>query len=441
MRKFALLILVFLIVQNSSAQKHKKPKLLAGPIVGTVTKTSAKIWIAYRGKGQNMLILGDTAEKKIYYPTNYSYITNAKGDIALTMDFTGLKPNHRYNILVSIDGWGSHVKYSFKTQADTTLKDFSFLTGSCALMNTDITRGIWPGGANWIFYWMRKRGGDFMVWLGDNVYYFYPWQSTNYDAMFDRQLKLRRSFRVIYRDFLGNQPNYAIWDGNDYGYNSPDKNFALKDSSLKVFKGFWPNKYPEQDKFKGNYFNFRYYDVEFFMMDDRYYRASKKDTAADFLGETQMIWLKNKLLMSDAAFKIICIGSGVINDTHIEDSYADYPKERNSLFDFIATNNIKGVIFLTGGKNYSEISKQDWKGYPLYEFSSSPLTTPPPPRWVFGAIHNQWRVKGTEYPFRSFGKIFVSGNKDNRKLQLVVYGRSGRKRHELYINEKELSRK
>ena len=112
------------------------------------------------------------------------------------------------------------------------------------------------------------------------------------------------------------------------------------------------------------------------MTDDRYYRAPKGDTSGDFLGETQMVWLKNKLLMSDATFKFICIGSQVLNDNNFGESYADYPRERNDLFDFIARNNIKGVIFLTGDKHYAEICKRDWHGYPLYDFTSSPYYKP-----------------------------------------------------------------
>ncbi|HWB62408.1 MAG TPA: alkaline phosphatase D family protein [Chitinophagales bacterium] len=416
-----------------------KPRLLAGPVIGAVTKTTAKIWIAYRGQGQNVLILGDTAEKRVYYPTNASYITDAKGDVALTMDFTGLKPGHFYNILLSIQGWGSNAKYSFETQPDTALIDYNFLLGSCALMNTDVTRGVFPGGSNWIFYRMRRKGGDFMVWLGDNIYYIYPRMYRSYEAMFERNLKIRRYYNKFYRDFLGNQPNYAIWDDHDFGPNDSDKRFALKDSSMKIFKGFWPNNYPDQNKFPGNYFSFRYGDAEFFMTDDRYYRDPKGDTAGDFLGETQMLWLKNKLLLSDATFKFICIGSQVLNDNHFDESYADYPRERNGLFDFIAKNNIKGVIFLTGDKHYSEVCKRNWNGYPLYDFTCSPLTSPPLPRRLFGAYHNQWRIKGTDYPRKNFGKIWVSGPQGNRSLKLEIYGRGGLKKRQLVINQNELS--
>lgn len=388
-----------------------------------------------------MLILGDTSDKKVYYPTNYSYIANKKGEVALTMDFSGLKPGHTYNILVAIEGWGDNVKYSFKTPEDTAVKDFNFLLGSCALMNTDWSRIFFPGGSNWVFYRMKKQKGDFMVWLGDNIYYIYPKEWSSYENMFKRQLDVRKYYRKFLRDFLAGQPNYAIWDDHDFGPNDSNDKFPLKDTSLVVFKGFWPNSYPDQDKFKGNYFNFRQYDAEFFMTDDRYYRDPPGDTGNSFLGETQLVWLKNKLLLSDATFKFICIGSQVVNDNSFGESYAQYSKERNELFDFIAKNNIKGVIFLTGDKHYSEICKRDWNGYPLYDFTTSPLTSPRLPRILFHAMKVRWRVKGTDYGYKSFGKIYCEGPKGNRTARLVIYGRGGYKKRELDINEKELVRK
>lgn len=441
MKKTILLLFILLASHILFAQKEEKPRLIAGPMIGAVTKNTAKIWIAYRGKGRNMLILGDTAEKRVYYPTNYSYISNKKGEIALTMDFAGLKPDHKYNVIISIDGWGANAKYSFTTPADTAVKDFSFLLGSCALMNTDPTRIFFPAGSNWIFYRMKKKKGDFMLWLGDNIYYIYPKQWSSYEHMFKRQLDIRKFYRKFYRDFLACEPNYAIWDDHDFGPNDSDSSFALKDTSLKVFQGFWPNTYADQDKFRGTYFNFRQYDAEFFMTDDRLYRGFPKDTNSSFLGETQLVWLKNKLLMSDAPFKFICIGSQVLNDNNFGESYAQHSRERNDLFDFIAKNNIKGVIFLTGDKHYAEICRRDWNGYPLIDFTSSPLTSPPTPRRLLHAYYNRWRIKGTDFARKNFGKIWITGPVGNRTANLEIYGRGGYKKREWSINQNELSRK
>lgn len=424
----------------ASAQAQIKPKLLAGPVIGAVTKTTAKIWIGYVGKGDNVLVLGDTSENKLIYPTSMNYISNKKGEVALTMEFTGLKPGRTYNILVSIDGYGTHAKFSFKTEDENPAKDFDFLVGSCNLLQYDVTRAVFPGGANWIYKRMKKKDGEFMVWLGDNVYYLYRKDWSTYEGMFKRQMKTRRVFNKFYRNFLGNQPNYAMWDDHDYGPNNADKNFALKDTSLKIYKAFGPNEYPLRESLNGNYFSFKKYDAEFFMTDCRFHRDPKGDTAGSFLGETQILWLKNKLTTSDATFKFICMGSQVLNDNGFDESYSDFPRERNDLLDFIADNNIKGVVFLTGDKHYSELCKRNWKGYPMYDFTCSPLTAPPLPRKLLGAYKNQWRVAGTDYARRNFGGITISGNKGERIISLKIYGRAGGKRREIILSQKDFQK-
>ena len=277
-----------------------------------------------------------------------------------------------------------------------------------------------------------------MVWLGDNVYYFHK-HYTSFQGMFTRNLKIRREFPSL-SDFLATQPNYSIWDDHDYGWNDSDRKFPLKDSSIIVYKGFWPNPYPEKQSFQGNYFTFRSYDAEFFMTDDRWYRDNEGDTAGPFLGKEQVAWLEDKLLKSDAAFKFICVGSQVLNDSHYGETYAKNPVERNGLFDFIANNNIKGVIFLTGDKHYSELCKRNWKGYPLYDFTSSPLTSPITPGKVLGLFHNPYTIKGSALYKRNFGKITLTGPAGSRSCKLEIYGRGGQKKWSYQIQAEELQR-
>ncbi|HLP20099.1 MAG TPA: alkaline phosphatase D family protein, partial [Chitinophagales bacterium] len=315
---------------------------------------------------------------------------------------------------------------------------FNFILGSCALQMPGIGRIAFPGAADWIFYRMKKKKSDFMVWLGDDVYYLKK-DFSSYNGMFNLNLRVRKSFRK-YRDFLASQPHYAIWDDHDFGPDNCCNNFRLRDSSLMVFKGMWPNTYPKDPQFNGNYFNFRYYDADFFMTDCRFHRGVEGDTAGPFLGETQLVWLKNKLLMSDAAFKFIAIGTQVINDNNFGESYADYPHERNELLDFIASNNIKGVVFLTGDKHYSELSKRMWNGYPMYDFTCSPLTFPPLPRRLLGAYKNGNRVNHFDYGRRNFGRISFSGNKGNRNMKIEIIGRGGKTRRELVLNENDLQK-
>ncbi len=419
------------------ARNPEKPKLVTGPVLGEVTSTTANLWIAYKGNGQSIMTLIDTVEKSVYYPQGFRSINGPHDVVAMSVEFKGLKPEHVYKTVFS-SPLMLHPKCIFRTPADTAVKDFDFLFGSCAFMNTDFSRFMFPGAASNIFNVMKKQRSSFMVWLGDNIYYIGK-QWTNYDRMFKRNLDVRLGF-VELREFLAAMPQYATWDDHDYGWNDSDKRFPVKDSSLVIFKGFWPNKYPEKQTFPGNYFTFKYYDTEFFMVDDRWYRDPPGDTTGAFLGKEQVAWLKEKLLASKATFKFIVVGSQVLDDSYWGESYAKYPKERNALFDYIANNNIKGVILLTGDRHYAELSKIDWKGYPIYDFTSSPLTSPVINYTRMKGYHNTYNVEGTKLYKRNFGKVLLSGPPENRVCRLALYGIGGKLIWTRDIKSSELER-
>lgn len=426
-------------LQYATAQNPEKARLITGPVVGSVTKNSAKVWIAYRGDGLNMVSLEDTVTEEIIFPTGLNKINDSKGNVSLTMDFTNLKPGHTYKPKFAFSLLSPRPKCIFTTQEDTAVKDIEFLVGSCALLNTDWSRFMFPGLSVNIFNVMKRERSDFMLWLGDNVYYFSK-HYNSYDGMFGRNLKIRNQFLSL-TDFLAKQPNYAIWDDHDYGYNDADKTFPLKDTALKVFKSFWPNPYDETDTMKGNLFTFRYYDAEFFMTDDRFYRDPEGDSTGSFLSMPQVKWLQNKLKASDATFKFICVGSQVLNECYYGESYAKYPVERRALLDFIAEQNIPGVIFLSGDKHYTELSKQVYKGYPMYDFTSSPLTSPVIPVKHIKGYENVCLLPETGYYKKNYGKIALSGPAGNRVCKMEIYGKGGKKRWEYFINANDLKKK
>jgi len=439
MKRTLLSIAALCILLLAQAQNPEKAKLITGPVVGAVTKTSAKVWIAYRGDGLNMVTLQDTATEEIHYPTGFKKTNDSKGNFSLVMDFTDLKPGHTYKPKYAFSLLSPRPRCIITTPEDVAVKDVEFLVGSCALLNTDWSRFMFPGFSVNIFNIMKRERSDFMLWLGDNVYYFSK-HYNSYDGMFNRNLKIRNEFLSL-TDFLAKQPNYAIWDDHDYGWNDADKTFPLKDTALKVFKSFWPNPYDEQDSTKGNLFTFRYYDAEFFMTDDRWYRDPEGDSTGAFLGMEQVKWLQEKLKNSDATFKFVCVGSQVLNECYYGESYAKYPVERRALLDYIAENNIPGVIFLTGDKHYTELSKRDWKGYPMYDFTSSPLTSPVVPVKHIKGYQNVCLLPETGYYKKNYGKISLSGPADNRVCKMEIYGKSGKKRWEYKININDIKKK
>lgn len=92
------------------------------------------------------------------------------------------------------------------------------------------------------------------------------------------------------------------------------------------------------------------------MLDNRWYRTVDKENGT-ILGEQQKYWLKEALLYSTAKYKFICVGGQVLSDFAGFENFANYKNERQEIIDFLDENSIKGVIFLTGDRHHSEITK------------------------------------------------------------------------------------
>jgi alkaline phosphatase D len=418
--------------------KAQDSKILAKPIVGSVTENSAKVWVAYKESLTMRLVLMDTISKMVTFPSNSESIKSSDGTVAAIGSFERLQPNTTYFVFATLDEGRVFKTTSFKTLSDNIPHQISFTLGSCALMETGFFRGAFPGASSRIFKKMEAAKPDFNVWLGDNVYYF-GHHYNSFDNMFYRWLKIRSKFKTL-NNFLSSVPQYAIWDDHDFGPNDSGKNFKLKDSALIIFKHFWPNDYPNQSQLKGNYFTFRKHDIEFFMTDDRFYRDAPCDSC-DFLGETQLIWLKNKLMLSDATFKFICMGTQLLNTNGFGESYDQYKREQQDLINFITSNNIKGVVFLTGDKHYSEVCRREINGYPVYDFTCSPLTTMALPRKLLGAYNNGDRVSGSDYAKKNFGKISITGKPSNRVCEIEIFSVGGKLKRKIIIEANQLQKK
>ena len=178
------------------------------------------------------------------------------------------------------------------------------------------------------------------------------------------------------------------------------------------------------------FYNFLFNDVEFFMLDNRYYRTpNNAPTDPDddtILGASQLQWLLDALQSSYAPFKVIVSGGQVLNPNEVFETYINIaPAERQYLLDEIERRDIWGVMFLSGDRHHTELNRMERDGsYPLYEFTSSPLTS--------GAAtnirdsENPYRVDGTLVTGqRNFGTMTVDGPRTERVMTLRTYSSTG----------------
>ena len=224
------------------------------------------------------------------------------------------------------------------------------------------------------------------------------------------------------------------------------RSFILKDASRRVWMNYWCNpSYGENGQ--GTYTMLSWGDADIFLTDDRWWRSAdrmkdsvdgKPNPEKRMLGKQQMEWLKNSLLYSGATFKIIAMGSQVLNPPVSPfDKLSNFPAEYDELMNFLKENKINGVVFLTGDRHHSEIIKVDRPGtYSLYDITSSPVTSG---THTFGGAekNNPFRILGIDEK-QNYTKFSFSGKRGERKLTVNFYGVKGDPLGEWSITEKDL---
>jgi alkaline phosphatase D len=190
----------------------------------------------------------------------------------------------------------------------------------------------------------------------------------------------------------------------------------------------------------------RYGDVDFFLLDDRYYRHPNNYPDVpekSMFGAAQFEWLKQALLASKARLKIVAGGSQFWNRASRFEGLHQFPQEQKRLADWLVERRIDGVMFLSGDRHFGELLRIERPGaYPLYEYTSSPLTSRAVANPVRGERENPDIVPGTFQNRRQFGMIRVSGPANDRRVTLEAYGSDGELlwRHVLPVNELRFDR-
>jgi alkaline phosphatase D len=329
------------------------------------------------------------------------------------------------------------------------VNSFSFLTGSCAhldIAQQDSTGILYKGDTS-IFYRMSMTPADFMLWLGDNWYLdAVDWNTA--EGLRKKATEVRTS-KVMQKLADRPFPEYAIWDDHDFGPNQSAKDYPLKHENRRVFIDTWTDNPSFGERNEGIYTSFRVQDVRFILLDDRWWRDKDKlwpyilwrpNPRKRMFGKQQMDWLKRQLLAdTSAGFKIIIGGSQMMNPWSETDGFVHYPLEYNNLLRFIRTNNIKGVVFMSGDKHYSEIIRKERKNnYPLYDITVSPLTSSPSEAKGTERI-NKYRVPGSLIETYNFASISFSGAPNQRKLTVDFYDKKGKLLFNWSVNETALA--
>lgn len=417
-------------------------------MLGPVELRDAKIWVEVSPEVKTVsLQYYKKGELKTTKTINYKgELGNDFNPIYFTVG--GLHFNTTYQYKIWINGKPTTKAGEFTTkdlwQWRKPVPDFNFLTGSCSYFNEPVfdRPGTLYGKDSSIFETMAKEKSAFMLWLGDAWYtrdvdYYSEW-GLWYRASHDRATP-------VVQNFLKAMPHFATWDDHDYGPNDIGGNYILKETSRNVFNKYFCNPSSGQNG-QGIYTMTTWGDADIFITDNRWWRSAdatkdsidgKPNLDKRMLGKQQMEWLKNSLLYSSATFKIITVGSQVLNPVSPYDKWRDFPAEYDELMNFLKEYNINGVVFLTGDRHHSEIIKVERSGtYPLYDITVSPLTSG---THIFGDAekNNPYRVLALDQK-QNYGKISFTGKRGERKMTVEYLGTKGEKLDEWSISENDL---
>jgi len=371
----------------------------------------------------------------------------AANDHVVLARLTGLAPGKSAAYRIVGDGdrrEGTLRAQPFWSKA-TDAQDIVVAIGSCFFLAdaSGLYGGTEYGGGYEIFDAIAAKSPDVMLWLGDNLYFQTPdfLDPSSMAARYKRQ----RTHSSLAKLLVATS-HLAIWDDHDYGPNDADASYVMKGEALKLFQRWWANPSQGLPDTPGIFGTARRGDVEFFLLDDRYYRSANRAPEGPdkmLYGTKQLAWLKNALIHSRAPIKIIAGGGQFWNKANRFEGWNHFATEQAGFAAWLIDQKIEGVLFLSGDRHFGELLKIDRPGaYPLYEFTSSPLASRAWANPEAGEQMNPDVVPGTLIGKRQFGLIRVSGPGSDRRLALESYDTEGVRlwRHEVRARDLKFPR-
>lgn len=398
-----------------------------GPLVGSVTDTSANIWVRTADEATVLVFVDENPD--LSNAKTFGGRTTEETDYAGVVTISGLRPDttYYYGLMINSHALQKMDAYHFRTfpQPGTSSK---------------ITL-VFGGGAGYVpphermWNTIDSFHPDLMLLLGDNVYIDDP-----ESPVMQRYTYQRRQSRPEWRLLTAHTPTFTIWDDHDFSTNDswggplvdvPRWKFEY---SWPIFQQNWANPPYESGDIPGCWYTFRVGDIDFVMLDCRYYRTDPKGDHPTMLGPVQMQWLKETLPRLTGTFKVLC--SSVPFDYRTKgdslDTWNGYKSERDEIFSFLDEHNIEGVVLVSADRHRSDAWKMERPGsYPLYEFNSSRLTNQHVHETMDEAIFS-YNAK------QSFGLVEFDTTAADPTVKYTVINIDGERVHELTVRRGEL---
>ena len=196
---------------------------------------------------------------------------------------------------------------------------------------------------------------EICIWIGDNVY-----ADTQDDPSYIQHCYEAMEAKPAFRQLREHSTFLATWDDHDFGLNDVGGKYRWKRESKEIFRKFWRLEEEIPADQPGIYYSKSIESLhgvlQIVLLDPRYNRDDPGPNA-DTLGEPQWVWLE-KTLQQPADLRLIVSGYQILLDTGTgSETWAEFPKARQRLFDLIKKTEAEHVVFLTGDQHYGEVCR------------------------------------------------------------------------------------
>jgi alkaline phosphatase D len=408
--------------------------LLHGPMLGTMTDSGVRVWVRTADESEVTVHVFHAAEIQ----ENARTVATGSARTVKAMDYTGivaisgLEPStrYRYDVLAdntSLLGANRPEFETFPRVASSNKVRVAF--GGCAATIPEHER-MWDTIASF--------HPQAMLMLGDNVYIDLPEEA----GALHRYTYYQRQSRPEYRRLTQSIPMFSIWDDHDAAIDDvwlgPYRDRpAWKPTMLQLQKENWNNPSYGDAEWPGCWYRFSIGDIDFFMLDCRYYRTNPFADERTMLGPVQKKWLLTELKKSTATFKVLASAVAWADGAKpgSRDTWEGFPEEREEIFSLIEDSEIDGVVLLSADRHRSDIRKiLRPNGYAMYDFMNSRLTN----------IHTHEFVPGALFEYNekcTFGLLTFETSQADPHLTYETINIDGESVHSLKLSKRMLSSK
>lgn len=222
---------------------------------------------------------------------------------------------------------------------------------------------------------LAKQPMDLWLHLGDVSY------NDGADSLPSFRAKWQEQFiDPGYRALFPAAGAYLVWDDHDFANNFDPEVLGQNHPLLLDGKRAWRETLPvEEDRAWKSY---RWgQTAEFFLLDIRTERkpSTRETPEAEFISPAQLQWLTDGLSASPCHFKVVLTSVPITlmpgpSWGGQADRWQGYVAQREALLNFIESNAIKGVFFVSGDIHSGTIMRVEKSGYrsKLFEVTAGP---------------------------------------------------------------------